>query len=69
LQLSHNLKEPVRFMVQVDPIGHGPWMNYKELSVAPGETLEYIFPDTFQSRWIRFVADKDCISTAWLKYD
>jgi hypothetical protein len=69
LQLSHNLKEPVRFMVQVDPIGHGPWMNYKELSVKPGETLNFIFPDSFQSRWIRFVSDKDCLATAWLKYD
>jgi hypothetical protein len=69
LQLSHNLKEPVRFKVQVDPTGNGQWMNYKELSVAPGETLKYIFPDSFQSRWIRFVADKYCISTARLKYE
>ncbi len=69
LQLSHNLKENVRFTVQADPIGNGPWMNYREFSVAPGETLKFSFPDSFQARWIRFVSDKDCTATAWLKYE
>lgn len=69
LQLSHNSKEAVRITIEVEPIGHGPWMVYKEVSVVPGETLEYTFPDNFQSRWIRFIADKDCQATAWLKYE
>ncbi len=69
LQLSHNSKESVKFRIQVEPIGHGPWINYMELLVEPGETLKYSFPVNFQSRWIRFISDKDCISTAWLKYD
>ncbi len=69
LQLSHNLKKTVRFTLQADPIGDGQWMNYREFSVAPGETLKFTFPDSFQSRWIRFVSDKDCVATAWLEYD
>jgi hypothetical protein len=43
-------------------------MVYKEVSVAPGDTFEYAFPDAFQARWIRFVADKDCTATTWLDY-
>ncbi len=69
LSLSHDSKEAVTFKIEVEPIGHGPWMTYQEVTVKSGETFEYMFPETFQSRWIRFVADKDCKATAWLKYE
>ena len=69
LKLSHNSKEAVTFIIEVEPIGHGPWMNYQTVSVKPGETFEYAFPESFQSRWIRFAADKDCGATAFLKYE
>ncbi len=69
LQLSHNSKESVNFKIEVDPIGHGPWMKYQTVAVKPGESFGMKFPDTFQSRWIRFVSDKDCKATAWFKYD
>ena len=68
LKLSHDSKETVTFKIEVEPIGHGPWMTYQEVTVKPGGTFEYIFPETFQSRWIRFVADKDCKASAWLLY-
>jgi hypothetical protein len=68
LELSHRSDESVKFRIEVEPIGHGPWILYKEIEVKPGETFKYNFPDQFQSRWIRFVADKDCISTAYLEY-
>ena len=69
LKLSHDAKESVTFKIEVDPIGHGPWMIWQTVSVKPGETFSLKFSDTFQSRWIRFVADKDCNSTALLKYE
>lgn len=69
LALSHNSNQPVTFKIEVEPIGHGPWMLYKEVTVKPGESFSYTFPQTFQSRWIRFVADKNCKATAWLKYE
>ncbi|HET6557684.1 MAG TPA: hypothetical protein VFG54_10250 [Prolixibacteraceae bacterium] len=69
LSLSHDLKEPVNFTIEVEPIGHGPWMVYKQVIVKPGEAFSYKFPDSFQSRWIRFVADKKCHATAFLKYE
>ena len=68
LALSHNLNETVIFTIEVEPIGHGPWLIYEQMEVKPGETLEHTFPDVFQARWIRFKTDKDCVGTAWLEY-
>ena len=69
LKLSHDSKGPVTFKIEVEPIGHGPWMTFQTITVKPGETWKYSFADGFQSRWIRFVVDKDCKATAWLKYE
>ncbi len=69
LKLSHDAKESVTFKIEVEPIGHGPWMIWQSVSVKPGETFSLKFSDTFQSRWIRFVSDKDCNATALLKYE
>jgi len=68
LKLSHDLKEAVTFTIEVEPIGHGPWMTYQTITVKSGETFEHDFPASFQSRWIRFTADKNCRATAWLEY-
>jgi hypothetical protein len=68
LEISHESTQPVTFKIEVEPIGHGPWMLYKEVTVNPGETFKYEFSANFQARWIRFVADKDCTATAWLDY-
>jgi hypothetical protein len=68
LQLEHNFAEPVAFTIQFEPIGHGPWMNWKVVSVAPGEKVEITFPSELEARWIRFVADKNCNATAMLEY-
>ncbi len=68
LTLSHGGKEPVTFRIEAEPVGHGPWMPYQELTVAPGQTLDFAFPDRFLSRWVRFVTDKPVVATAWLTY-
>lgn len=69
LEISHKSKESVTFKIEVEPIGHGPWMLFKKVNVKPGETFKYDFSDNFQARWIRFVADKNCEATAWLTYE
>lgn len=69
LQLSHNLSETVAFTLEADPSGTGRWMNYKTIMVKPGERFDFTFPIAFQSRWIRFTADKNCRATAWLIYN
>lgn len=68
LEISHESNKPVTFNIEVEPIGHGPWMLYKELTVNPGEIFKHEFSENFQARWIRFISDKDCEATAWLEY-
>lgn len=69
LALSHRGDKPITFHIQVEPVGHGPWMTYQTVTVAPGETYSHEFPASFQARWIRFEAESDCIATAWLTYE
>lgn len=69
VSIRHNQPGVIKFTIEVNPMGHGPWMVYKEILVKPGETVDYIFPDNFQTRWVRLIADKDCDATAWFVYD
>lgn len=69
LEISHSLSEPVTFKIEVEPIGHGPWMLYKEVTIKPGEIFKHEFSNSFEARWIRFVANKDCSATTWLEYN
>ncbi len=69
LKISHNSGQTVNFRIEVEPNGHGLWMLYQEISVKPGETYEYQFPESLQARWIRFVSDRDCSATALLDYN
>ncbi len=68
LKISHNSNQNIKFKIEVEPIGHGPWMMYKEVIVKPNETFEHTFAADFQARWIRFVADKDCEASTILTY-
>jgi hypothetical protein len=68
LKISHTSTTSVTYKIEVEPIGHGPWMMYKEITVKPNETYEHSFANDFQARWIRFSSDKNCNSTALLSY-
>jgi hypothetical protein len=68
LEISHDSPDAVTFTIEFEPIGHGPWMEYKEVIVQPGETFSHRFPEGLQARWIRFTTDKDCKATTWLEY-
>jgi hypothetical protein len=69
LELSHNLNRTVEFIIEIESIGHGPWMIYKKVTVGADVTFKYEFPRSFQARWIRFVANKDCKATTLLRYN
>lgn len=69
LSLSHNSDEAVTFTIEADPFGNGPWMKFREITVAPGQTVIFEFPGNFQARWVRVIADRDCNSTAWFEYN
>lgn len=68
LMLSHDQNSDVTFILEVNPIGHGRWIEYKRITVKAGETLKFNFPKSFQARWIRFLANKNCRATALLDY-
>ena len=68
LEISHDLNNDVEFTIEVEPIGHGPWMTYKKVKVGKGEIFKYDFPEGFQARWIRFKSNENCNATAWLEY-
>jgi hypothetical protein len=68
VKISHHSNQPVKFTMEIEPIGHGPWMLFKEVEVKPNQIFEYTFPSDFQARWIRFSADKNCEATTWLTY-
>ena len=69
LELSHQSDLPVTFRMEVEPIGHGPWMTYQTVTVNPGEIFKHHFPDHFQSRWIRFRSESATNVTTWLDYN
>jgi hypothetical protein len=69
LEISHDLDKEVEFTIEVEPIGHGPWMTFKKVKVGRGEVFKYDFPAGFQARWIRFKSDEDCNATTWLEYN
>ncbi len=68
LVISHESNETIRFKIEIEPIGHGPWLLFKEVELKPKETFTYTFAPDFQARWIRFSANKDCVATSWLTY-
>jgi hypothetical protein len=69
LEISHNSNQSVTFTIEVEPVGHGPWMHFKKVTIKPGEKYHYNFSPHFQARWIRFSADKNCTATTLLEYN
>jgi len=67
--LTLEADEAATVRVEVDLTGEGFWVKHKSFVVGPGESVSYAFPGAFQARWIRFIADRDCIATALLRYE
>ena len=68
LELSHQSAENTTFTLEADPTGDGDWVQYEKFTVKSGETYKHRFPTSFPARWIRIVADKNTIATAWFTY-
>ena len=45
------------------------WHKFKTFELKAGVKLVYKFPEGFNTHWIRFITDKDCMATAWLTYE
>lgn len=68
MSLIHDADRTVRFTVEVQPLGHGPWILYDHFDVSAGGSLQHVFPPEFEARWIRFRVDTSCVATAMLVY-
>jgi hypothetical protein len=60
LELSHDAKEPVSFVLEVDLLATGAWVPYATLQVPPGKPLTHVFPAGYSAHWIRLKTDRDC---------
>jgi hypothetical protein len=68
LTLSHDARQPVEIIVEVDFYADGQWYEYRRFTVEPGRSLEYLFPAGYAAHWLRVQADTDCHATAQLNY-
>lgn len=68
VRMAHDSKLPVTFTLQVDIEGSGMWVNYKDVTIPPNETITHKFPEGFSAFWIRAVSDQDTTATLLLQY-
>ena len=68
LELSHDAKEPVTFIVEVDFLADGSWSEYARFTVEPGKPLRHVFPDGYSAHWVRLRADRAAKATAIFTY-
>lgn len=68
LTLTNHSDADINITIQFDPMGDRDWMNFKTVTVKAKKKISYIFAKEEQSRWIRFVSDKNAKVTAWLDY-
>jgi len=76
LELSHDAADPVTFIIEVKFVMNlvavhdefGMWHAYETVTVAPGETKGFEFPDGFSAHWVRLKADRPCAASAIFTY-
>ncbi len=68
LSLSHSSAGNVTFTVQVDFLADNTWSNYSTFTVAPGQTLNHVFPAGFHAHWVRVVSNTTTTATAQFTY-
>ncbi|MBC7757311.1 MAG: hypothetical protein H7069_00530 [Phormidesmis sp. FL-bin-119] len=66
ISLTADKEITITLDVDVDLKG---WQKFKTITLRPGETVEYVFPDGYSAHWVRATADKDCKATAWFTYE
>jgi hypothetical protein len=67
-KVSLTADKEVTITLEVDVDLNG-WQKFKTITLTPGKTVEYVFPDGYSAHWIRATADKDCKATVWFTYE
>jgi hypothetical protein len=68
LTLSHDAKEPVEFIVEVDFYADGQWYSCQRVIVEPGKQFTHEFVSGYSAHWLRVTANTDCHADAQLIY-
>ena len=66
LTLSADQEVTIRAEINIDH--QSGWYPYETFVVEAGKPVTHAFPEDCSAHWIRFVAEQDCIATAWLVY-
>ena len=69
LEISHDTNSTIEFRIEVDYANRGHWQTFGTLSVAPGETKKFDFPESYSAHWVRLVPSRDCEATAMFRYE
>lgn len=67
--LSHNSTQPVTFSLDVDYLANGTYATAFTVTVQPGETKSFDFPEGFNAQWVRTKVDVGCTATATFYYN
>jgi len=56
IHISHETSKPVTFKIEVDILGNGNWLLYKNISVPVKSYEFHTFPDGYSAQWVRVTA-------------
>lgn len=68
IELSHNADSDVQITIEID-FDHTGFVPFDQITVPPGRTVTYTFPNGFNSHWLRLTSDKACKATARCIYE
>lgn len=56
------------FKIEIDFIGDGSWVTYKEIEVPAAGYAHHEFPDGFSAHWVRVRPSRACNATVYFIY-
>lgn len=68
LVLENHSDADVEIALETDATATGDWREYRRIQVPAGQKVEFDFPDSFQTYWLRTVADRDATLSATFIY-
>lgn len=68
LSISHDSSENIQFIVEVDFLGTGEFVEYLAIDVEPRREFTHEFDQGFSAHWLRLISKTDTTATAQLSY-
>jgi hypothetical protein len=68
LNLWHKSTADVKFTLEADVVGDGVYRTFQTITVKANESKSIDLKESFNPKWIRLVADKDCVGTAYFTF-